>query len=107
MLRSLAAVPAIAIFCLPSTFSLIHGSIARGLGGIYADRRRLGVHGSSMIVAFAYAGLTQSDGFALSIRFDAREIIWVVSGLRLRRTSLLPPAQMFASPTESGCIIKC
>jgi glycosyltransferase 2 family protein len=51
-----------------------------------------GVRESSMIVAFAYAGLAQSDGLALSILFGAASfivgvvggIIWIVSGLRLR-----------------------
>ena len=45
-----------------------------------------------MIVAFAYAGLVQSDGLTLSILFGAASfivgmaggIIWIVSGLRLR-----------------------
>ena len=51
-----------------------------------------GVRESSMIVAFAYAGLVQSDGLTLSILFGAASfivgmaggIIWIVSGLRLR-----------------------
>jgi uncharacterized protein (TIRG00374 family) len=51
-----------------------------------------GVRESSMIVAFAYAGLAQSDGLTLSILFGVASfivgvvggIIWIVSGLWLR-----------------------
>ena len=51
-----------------------------------------GVRESSMIVAFAYAGLAQSNGLILSILFGAVSfvvgvgggIVWIVSGLRIR-----------------------
>jgi hypothetical protein len=51
-----------------------------------------GVRESSMIVAFAYAGLAQSNGLVLSILFGAASfivgiaggIVWIVSGLRIR-----------------------
>ncbi len=51
-----------------------------------------GVRESSMIVAFAYAGLDQSDGLTLSLLFGAASffagaiggIVWLVSKLRLR-----------------------
>jgi glycosyltransferase 2 family protein len=51
-----------------------------------------GVRESSMIVAFALAGLAESDGLTLSILFGAASfvvgliggIVWSVSGLRLR-----------------------
>ncbi len=51
-----------------------------------------GVRESSMIVAFAYAGLAQSDGLTLSLLFGAASffvgtvggIVWIVSKLRLR-----------------------
>jgi uncharacterized protein (TIRG00374 family) len=51
-----------------------------------------GVRESSMIVAFAFAGLTQSDGLALSILFGAASfvvgaaggIVWIASGRRIR-----------------------
>jgi len=51
-----------------------------------------GVRESSMIVAFAFAGLAQSDGLALSILFGAASfvvgaaggIVWIASGRRIR-----------------------
>jgi glycosyltransferase 2 family protein len=51
-----------------------------------------GVRESSMIMAFAYAGLSQSDGLIVSILFGAANfvvgvvggIIWIVSGLGFR-----------------------
>jgi glycosyltransferase 2 family protein len=51
-----------------------------------------GVRESSMIIAFAYAGLLQSDGLTVSILFGAASlvvgvvggIIWIVSGLGFR-----------------------
>ena len=51
-----------------------------------------GVRESSMIMAFAYAGLTQSDGLIVSILFGAASfvvgviggIIWIVSGFGFR-----------------------
>ena len=51
-----------------------------------------GVRESSMIAAFAFAGLAQSDGLTLSILYGATSfvigvaggIVWVVSGLRVR-----------------------
>jgi len=51
-----------------------------------------GIRESSMIVAFAYAGLAQSDGLTLSILFGAVSfvlgiaggIVWIASGLRGR-----------------------
>ncbi|HXZ22030.1 MAG TPA: lysylphosphatidylglycerol synthase transmembrane domain-containing protein [Pseudolabrys sp.] len=51
-----------------------------------------GVRESSMIVAFAYAGLAESNGLTLSILFGAASfavgvvggIVWVISGLRVR-----------------------
>ena len=51
-----------------------------------------GVRESSMIVAFAYAGLAQSNGLTLSILFGAVSfvagavggIVWITSGLRVR-----------------------
>jgi len=51
-----------------------------------------GVRESSMIVAFAYAGLAQSNGLTLSILWGAASfavgiaggIVWIVSGLRVR-----------------------
>jgi len=51
-----------------------------------------GVRESSMIAAFAFAGLAQSDGLTLSILYGtasfvigmAGGIVWVVSGLRVR-----------------------
>lgn len=51
-----------------------------------------GVRESSMIVAFAYAGLAQSDGLTLSILFGAASfivgvvggIVWIASGLRIQ-----------------------
>jgi glycosyltransferase 2 family protein len=51
-----------------------------------------GVRESSMIVAFAYAGLAQSNGLTLSILFGAVTfvvgivggIVWITSGLRVR-----------------------
>jgi glycosyltransferase 2 family protein len=51
-----------------------------------------GVRESSMIVAFAYAGLAQSNGLTLSIVFGAASfvigivggIVWILSGLRIR-----------------------
>ena len=50
------------------------------------------VRESSMIMAFAYAGLSQSDGLIVSILFGAASfvvgviggIIWIVSGLGFR-----------------------
>jgi uncharacterized membrane protein YbhN (UPF0104 family) len=50
-----------------------------------------GVRESSMIAAFAYAGLAESDGLTLSILFGATSfivglvggIVWIVSGLRI------------------------
>ncbi len=56
-----------------------------------------GVRESSMIVAFAFAGLAQSDGLALSILFGAASfvvgaaggIVWIASG---RRIGSLPQA---------------
>ena len=50
-----------------------------------------GVRESSMIAAFAYAGLAESDGLTLSILFGATifvvglagGIVWIVSGLRI------------------------
>jgi len=50
-----------------------------------------GVRESSMIAAFAYAGLAESDGLTLSILFGATTfivglvggIVWIVSGLRI------------------------
>jgi hypothetical protein len=60
-----------------------------------------GVRESSMIVAFALAGLSESDGLTLSILFGATSfvvgltggIVWIVSGLRLRS---LPDAPISA-----------
>lgn len=54
-----------------------------------------GVRESSMIVAFAFAGLAQSDGLALSILFGAASfvvgaaggIVWIASGRRIRSLS--------------------
>jgi hypothetical protein len=54
-----------------------------------------------MIVAFALAGLSESDGLTLSILFGATSfvvgltggIVWIVSGLRLRS---LPDAPISA-----------
>jgi glycosyltransferase 2 family protein len=51
-----------------------------------------GVRESSMIIAFAYAGLSQSDGLSVSILFGALSfvvgvvggIFWIVSGLGFR-----------------------
>ena len=51
-----------------------------------------GVRESSMIAAFAYAGLAPSDGLTLSILFGAVRfaigavggILWILSGMRLR-----------------------
>jgi glycosyltransferase 2 family protein len=51
-----------------------------------------GVRESSMIVAFAYAGLAQSNGLTLSILFGAASfvvgiaggVVWILSGLRVR-----------------------
>ena len=51
-----------------------------------------GVRESSMIMAFAYAGLSQSDGLIVSILFGAASfvvgvvggIIWIVSGFGFR-----------------------
>lgn len=56
-----------------------------------------GVRESSMMVAFAYAGLAQSDGLTLSVLFGAASfvigivggIVWIASGLKVR-----PPEQM-------------
>jgi hypothetical protein len=50
---------------------------------------RLGVRESSTIMAFAYAGLSQSNGLIVSILFGAivgvvGGIIWIVSGLGFR-----------------------
>jgi uncharacterized membrane protein YbhN (UPF0104 family) len=50
-----------------------------------------GVRESSMIAAFAYAGLAESDGLTLSILFGATTfvvglvggIVWIVSGLKI------------------------
>ena len=54
--------------------------------------RRLGCPRSSMIAAFAFAGLAQSDGLTLSILYGATSfvvgviggIVWIASGLRVR-----------------------
>jgi glycosyltransferase 2 family protein len=51
-----------------------------------------GVRESSMIVAFAYAGLAESNGLTLSILFGAASfvvgitggVLWILSGLRVR-----------------------
>jgi hypothetical protein len=51
-----------------------------------------GIRESSLMVAFAYAGLAQSDGLAISILFGAASfivgvvggVVWIVYGLRLR-----------------------
>lgn len=51
-----------------------------------------GVRESSMVVAFAYAGLAQSDGLTLSVMFGAASfvvgiaggLIWIASGLKVR-----------------------
>ena len=51
-----------------------------------------GVRESSMIVAFSYAGLAESNGLSLSILFGAASIVvgvvggivWIVSGLQIR-----------------------
>ena len=66
-----------------------------------------GVRESSMIVAFAYAGLAQSDGLTLSILFGAvgfivgvvGGIIWIVSGLRLRSFAEARRAEVCADNT--------
>ena len=66
-----------------------------------------GVRESSMIVAFAYAGLAQSDGLTLSILFGAASfivgvvggIIWIVSGLRLRPLDEARRAEVCADNT--------
>ena len=58
-----------------------------------------GVRESSMIVAFAYAGLAQSDGLTLSILYGAVSfivgvaggVVWIASGLRLRSFSYAAP----------------
>jgi len=52
-----------------------------------------GVRESSMIVAFAYAGLAQSNGLTLSILFGIVSlvvgvvggIVWITSGLGIRK----------------------
>ena len=66
-----------------------------------------GVRESSMIVAFAYAGLAQSDGLTLSILFGAvgfivgvvGGIVWIVSGLRLRSFAEARRAEVCADNT--------
>ena len=58
-----------------------------------------GVRESSMIVAFAYAGLAQSDGLTLSILYGAVSfivgvaggVVWIASGLRLRSLTHAAP----------------
>ena len=58
-----------------------------------------GVRESSMIVAFAFAGLAQSDGLTLSILYGAASfivgvaggIVWIASGLRLRSLTQATP----------------
>jgi hypothetical protein len=58
-----------------------------------------GVRESSMVVAFSYAGLAQSDGLTLSILFGAVSFalgiaggaVWIASGLKVR----------FAAPREA------
>ena len=60
-----------------------------------------------MIVAFAYAGLAQSDGLTLSILFGAASfivgmaggIIWIASGLRLRSFAEARRAEVCADNT--------
>jgi hypothetical protein len=59
-----------------------------------------GVRESSMVVAFGYAGLAQSDGLTLSILFGLVSfavgaiggVIWIASGLR---------KLSFTSPTDA------
>jgi len=54
-----------------------------------------GVRESTMIVAFAYAGLAQSNGLTLSILFGIVSfvvgvmggVVWITSGLRMRSLS--------------------
>jgi hypothetical protein len=66
-----------------------------------------GVRESSMIAAFAYAGLAQSGGLTLSILFGAASfivgvaggIIWIVSGLRLGSFDEAPRAEVCADNT--------
>jgi uncharacterized membrane protein YbhN (UPF0104 family) len=56
-----------------------------------------GVRESSMVVAFAYAGLAQSDGLTLSVMYGAASfivgvaggLVWIASGLKVR-----PPDKM-------------
>ncbi|HEY6831165.1 MAG TPA: lysylphosphatidylglycerol synthase domain-containing protein, partial [Pseudolabrys sp.] len=58
-----------------------------------------GVRESSMVVAFSYAGLAQSDGLTLSILFGVVSLalgvigggVWIASGLKVR----------FAAPREA------
>lgn len=63
-----------------------------------------GVRESSMVAAFAYAGLAESDGLTLSILFGAVSflvgivggVVWIVSGLRAEGLDKLPrPAAFF------------
>jgi uncharacterized membrane protein YbhN (UPF0104 family) len=57
-----------------------------------------GVRESSMMVAFAYAGLAQSDGLTLSVLFGVATFViglvggavWIVSGLKVRPPETLP-----------------
>jgi uncharacterized membrane protein YbhN (UPF0104 family) len=61
-----------------------------------------GVRESSMVVAFSYAGLGQSDGLTLSILFGAVSFalgiaggaVWIASGLKVR--SFAPPHEAIA-----------
>jgi uncharacterized membrane protein YbhN (UPF0104 family) len=60
-----------------------------------------GVRESSMVVAFAYAGLAQGDGLTLSILFGAVSFalgvigggVWIASGLKLRPAAVARAAE--------------
>jgi uncharacterized membrane protein YbhN (UPF0104 family) len=63
-----------------------------------------GVRESSMIAAFTYAGLAQSDGLTLSILFGATSfvvgvaggLVWIASGLRIRSPAQSVDAEVIA-----------
>jgi hypothetical protein len=63
-----------------------------------------GVRESSMVVAFAYAGLAQSDGLMLSILFGAASfalgvgggLVWIASGIKIGSLSQPREAQAVA-----------
>jgi glycosyltransferase 2 family protein len=67
-----------------------------------------GVRESSMIAAFAYAGLAESDGLTLSILFGATifvvglagGIVWIVSGLRIGPIAQVGDAEAIADNND-------